>query len=133
MISAEQMQKDLAQFYGSMGYTKFMPGMVMTDGTTYLVKNGCHWLLTAIWSHMKTAMAKDDRCRDMQFWTLQVNLKNNSAVLTCEADSNEVVIKQEIEYTDFPLPEIKIWLETGYWTEKGKEKTGMVAMLPNER
>ena len=38
MISAEQMRKDLAQFYGSMGYTKFMSGMVLTDGTKYLAE-----------------------------------------------------------------------------------------------
>lgn len=56
----------------------------------------------------------------MQFWKLGVDLEKSSAVLTCDRDKGNVVIAQEIEYTDFPLAEVKIWV------------VGKVLMLPGE-
>ena len=69
--------------------------------------------------------------RDMQFWTLSV--KDNSAALICERDEGDIVIRQNIEYTDFPLPSIRIWLEAGAAIIDGTERSVMVAMLPSER
>lgn len=40
--------------------------------------------------------------REIQFWNLQVK-PDNSAVLTCERDEDDIALTQEIEYTDFPL------------------------------
>jgi hypothetical protein len=48
--------------------------------------------------------------RDIQFWNLSVK-PDHSAVLTCRADSGrKPVITQRIEYTDFDLPEIELWV-----------------------
>ena len=58
-------------------------------------------------------MLRNERLRDIQFWKLKVTEKDGrkSAVLTCRADSGEKpVITQRIEYTDFDLPEIDIWV-----------------------
>jgi DICT domain-containing protein len=66
---------------------------------------------------MTEAMSKDYRIRTMQFWRLTVS--DQSAALVAEADAGEdPFIRQEIEYTDFPLDKIEIW--AGYdgnrWT-----------------
>lgn len=38
---------------------------------------------------------------------------DNSAVLTCERDTDEPMITQEIPFTDFPLAEITLYLCDG--------------------
>ena len=66
--------------------------------------------------------------RDIQFWTLEVTEKDGrrSAVLTCRADSGEKpAITQEIEYTDFDLPKIDLWVEP-------LDENTCVILLPNE-
>ena len=71
---------------------------------------------------------KDERLREFQFWKLTVTDKDGrkSAVLTCRADKGEKpAITQRIEYTDFDLPEIDLWV--GPMDEKH-----FVIMLPSE-
>ena len=93
------------------------PRMVLTDGTKFVADNGgrhgAYWLMDAIASHQPKAL-KNEMLRDIQFWTLAVAEKDGrkSAVLTCRADSGEKpVITQKIEYTDFDLPKIDLWVE----------------------
>jgi len=59
---------------------------------------------------------------DFQIWQLKVTGKK--ATVTCLRDTDDVAFTQEIEYTDFPLSEIKLYCE------RGEE---MTVMLPNER
>jgi hypothetical protein len=48
-------------------------------------------------------------------------------VLTCIPDTGmDPVVTQNFEYTDFDLPELKLWVEPG-----GPEDT-MVILLPDE-
>ena len=128
MLSADQLQSELAQFTGTEAYHRlfiFNRKNVTTDGVKFLVDNGeCYWLLDAISSHQKTAM-KDEMLRDFQIWKLKVN-SDKSAILTCERDTDDVAITQKIPYTDFPLPEITLYFERG-----GEDF--MVLMLTNER
>jgi hypothetical protein len=73
---------------------------------------------------MELAKHPDERIQRMQFWNLKVNA-DKSAVLTCVADSGEPpAVTQQIQWTDFPLPEIQIWIGT-----EGKTK---IALLPSE-
>ena len=159
MKTANEIQNELSQYYGTEGYrfnsiTK-MAGMVYTDGVKAMADLcGAWWLVDAIASHQPKAM-KDPMLRDMQFWTLKripeepepglntlgavLKTKNGgkrkpAAILICERDSGDVAIKQELEYTDFPLDEIKIWLEAGGTSfGDGVQRRVMVAMLPSER
>lgn len=49
--------------------------------------------------------------KDFQFWRLAV--QDNAAVVYCGDGNGEEVVMQKIEYTDFPLDEIKIWVKGG--------------------
>jgi hypothetical protein len=106
----------LDQFTGTEAYHRWsllFPRMVLTDGAKFVADNGgthgAYWLVDAIASHQRTAM-KDPELRDIQFWKLTVK-PDHSAVLTCRADfGREPVITQRIEYTDFDLPEIDLWV-----------------------
>ena len=117
----------VAQFTGTEQYHRFWFGIsLLTDGVAYLAEQaGCHWLLDAIGSYQpELAKHADDRLQCLQFWKLKVN-GDKSAVLTCVADSGEPpAVTQNIEWTDFPLPEIDIWV--------GVEGDRKIALLPSE-
>jgi hypothetical protein len=150
MKTAFEINNGLRNFYGTEKYTRLSPlhgPLVCTDGIVWLAENAdCFWLIDAIASYQPQCK-KDTSLRDIQFWTLTVHPKvevapmtlgavltqkqpkRGMATLICERDAGDVAIKQEIEYTSFPLNEIKIWVEYG---EVGG-KPVMVAMLVSER
>jgi len=113
MKTAAEMNEGLRNFYGTENWYRFsplFPRMLLTDGVKWLADNAeCYWLLDVIGSHQPKAL-KDKKLRDIQFWTLTVH-PDHSATVICERDSGDVAIKQEIENTGFPLPEMKLWVE----------------------
>ena len=117
-----EIEQGLAQFSGTEEYHKFSPlsRLVATDGVKWLAESAeAYWLLDAIASYQQKC-SKDAMLRDFQAWTLTV--KDGTATLKCERDTGDKKpIRQEIEYTDFPLDEVKLYVENG------------VVMLPNER
>jgi hypothetical protein len=133
-LSLKDKQSQLDQFTGTDGYVRWSPlfrRMVLTDGAKFVADNGggngAYWLMDAIASHQPKAL-KNEMLRDIQFWTLEVKEKDGrkSAVLTCRVDSGEKpVITQKIEYTDFDLPKIDLWVEP-------LDENTYVILLPNE-
>jgi len=119
-MSLKDKQAELDQFTGTDGYTRWSPlfrRMVLTDGAKFVAlnggANGAFWLMDAIASHQPKAL-KNEMLREIQFWKLEVKEKNGSksAVLTCRFDSGEKpFITQKIEYTDFDLDKIDLWVE----------------------
>ena len=107
--------ENLNNFHGTENYyTNPMYPFEWTDGVKYLVENGeAYWLLDSIASWQKEPIIKSNQdLRQVQFWKLKVN-SDNSAVLTCERDRDDVVITQKIPFTDFPLEEITLYLCDG--------------------
>jgi hypothetical protein len=112
--------KTLNGFTGTEHYYSYLGGLKLTDGVKFLADNAdSYWLLDAIASYQGAAK-KDPMLREMQFWTLKTDVRKGTAVLTCERDSGNVAFTQEIPFTDFPLPEIKVWVSND------------VALLPSE-
>ncbi len=108
---------DLAQFTGTECYyahwMKSPQGesYKYTDGVHYLAENaggGAYWLLDAIFSYR--------RKEPFQIWELQVatGKSHRSATLTMKEDTDRPIkVTQKIEYTDFPLTDVKLWLING--------------------
>lgn len=118
-IPKVEIESQLAQCIGTEKYHRLSPlhgRLVCTDGVKLMAELcGAFWLIDAIASYR--------RKEEMQFWTLKVS--NNTAVLSMREDSDRPeLVHQEIEYTDFPLDEMKVWVQ-----ESGQY---MVAMLPSE-
>lgn len=110
---------NLSMFIGTEHYYAhiLMPGVCYTDGIKYVAEEGkAYWLVDLIVSGQ---VLNKVRKEDFQVWTLKV--KDNKGSITADDGNGNVIYKQEIEYTDFPLPEIKIYVENG------------VIMLPSER
>lgn len=103
---------DLLQFTGSEHWYRhpLAPSITYTDGARYVAEaGGAYWLLDAIVSHQL-----DPRVRAEQFqvWVLKV-AQDRSAVLICEDGDHNNVTSQAVSFTDFPLPEITLWLTNG--------------------
>jgi len=122
MMDAETLLQNLKHFGGTEQYYKHWLGIQYTDGIKYLAENAqCFWLIDAIASHQPRAN-RIHRLTEFQLWFLHVGnaefIKpkgSNAAVLTCWEDSptpeTKPVIIQQIPFTDFPLSEIKFYLQ----------------------
>lgn len=117
MINASDLQAELAHCHCSETHYKHWLGILYTEGIKTLADQGeCYWLLDAVASYQpKRAIKSNPNLREFQLWLLTVN-ENQSAVLACYEDSPSTcdpVITQDIPSTDFPLPEIKLYVEYG--------------------
>lgn len=116
----------LHQFNGSDYFTKWsplFPKAVLTEGARYLSEAAdAYWLMDAI------ASWQSDRkvhAQDFQVWILRQQA-DQSWTLLCEDGNYNVVAKQEIEFSDFPLSEgITLWAIHN-------ELAGITIMLPSE-
>jgi len=108
-------KEELRQFSGTetwRSWSPLFPKMLLTDGAKYVAdhggESGAYWLMDAIASY-QPQLQKDPQLEAAQFWKLQVR-PDRTATLLCRADSNvEPAVKQEIEFTDFDLPEIELY------------------------
>jgi len=114
------LEEELSQFTGTENYYKSSFGMLnVTDGVHYLRTEGqCYWLIDIIESYQKKIAHKTP----FQVWKLIV--KDNKGLVTCEDGNYNLVIKQEIPYTDFEektgMKEIELYCTNG------------VVLLPSE-
>ncbi len=134
-MDGNELQNGLAQFYGTEHYYgTWMKQVVYTDGIKFLAMNaggGAMWLIDLIESYqpgIKSGKIKSPRkdmdLNDFQVWRLK-KTGPTSAVVECFADDGlKASVRQEIEYTDFPLDEISLYVERG---------EHMTLMLPSER
>ncbi|MEG4210376.1 DUF6876 family protein [Microcoleus sp. S13_B4] len=121
-MDAETLSKNLQHFNGSEQYYKHFLGLLYTDGVKYLAENAeAYWLIDAIVSYQHR-LRKVRSLSEFQLWFLHVGDKHefikpkspNDAVLTCWEDTptpeTKPAIIQQIPYTEFPLPEMKLFL-----------------------
>ena len=110
---------DLGNFTGSeTWYRHWLGKSLYTDGAKYVADRGdAYWLLDEIAINQTRAKVKAE---EFQVWTLKVDLEKRKGVLTCDDGDGNVVFTKRIEFTDFPLPEIKF-----YYTDN-------TILLPNE-
>lgn len=104
--------------------------MLLTDGAFMLAETaGAYWLMDAIASHQGNAAKKGFPHGDTQFWELTVHekpIRGKKAALELRHDAGEpAVIRQLIEYTDFPVGNWKLWVGA-------VDQTNKVIMLPTE-
>ena len=104
---------DLNAFTGSEQWTRhwMARNLIYSEGVAHVAEQAAaYWLLDAIASHevanpeLVAAKAADEGLDYMRFWTLTVNTIQQKAVLECRKDSDQpAVVRQVIEYTDFPF------------------------------
>jgi len=112
---------DLSGFTGCDQWTRHWMNrnLIYSEGMAHVAEHaggGAFWLIDAIASHEGhnpelVALKQADPDFDfLHFWYLHVDTEKHTAVLECGLDSDQpAVVRQEIEYTDFPLPELTIY------------------------
>lgn len=117
------LKDDLAQFTGTENWYRhgLMRNVLYTDGVQYLAeKAGAYWLLDKVATLQLEARI---RAEEFQSWKL-TKLPGDRATLVCTDGGNggpdATLHSEEIEFTDFPLDEITLWVE------------GNVILLPSE-
>lgn len=126
-------QTHLCGFTGTERWHKWsalFPRVLLTDGAHYIAENagenGAYWLMDAIASYQPDLL-RVHSMRSFQLWKLEVDTAKHTAVLSCQEDSDLTpLVTQEIEYTDFDLPELRL-----YCMPSGDGKT-QVILLPSE-
>jgi len=102
-------ESDLHQFTGTEHWYRhgINRNVLFTDGAKYLADaGGAYWLLDEI-----ALIQPCDRkvaAEPFQVWTLSVRA-DRTATLACDDGNGNIVFTKELEFTDFPLDEIKLY------------------------
>jgi hypothetical protein len=102
--------QDLQQFTGSEQFYRWSLAAhcIYTEGVQYVAEQaGAYWLIDAVFSYQGEAAF---RTEPFQVWELAVS--DSRGRLICWDGNNKSVLlaDQDIPFTDFPLPEIKLYL-----------------------
>lgn len=126
-MDKQELIGNLAQFTGTEAYYRYsrlFPKVLLTDGVRWLADAvGAYWLLDVIASHLPAVPA------DEHFVLAVLNTHKEKAkfVLCSDMDDGEPIdvhATQHIEYTDFPLPDFKMYVS--------RSEHGWVVMLASE-
>lgn len=110
-MNSNELKSNLSQFIGTENFHRITSRHILTDDTKYLAENAkCYCLMDAITSHHPKYFHD-------YFAVAELKVKCNSATLTLDYGNGNVFARQYIEYTDFPLNEIKLYcsFDGKYW------------------
>lgn len=115
--------EDLAHFWGTENYYGFspllFPKLYLTDGTKYLAENaGAYWLMDLIGSYLP-------RIKKAGFGSVKLVVRAEEARVTIDDGNGNVIAKQRIGYTDFPLGDITLYVTQ-------EENDSWIIMLTSE-
>ena len=110
-MDKDQLLDELRTFYGTESYYRTGPGLLLTDGVKFLADNAhCYWLLDMVWSYLPVLR----KSRDTFFVVVltKEGVLDPGAIFTIQDDipPNQTYAQQAIEYADFPLDEIVLYL-----------------------
>ena len=106
-------QADLRQFQGTETWYRhpLNKEVLYTEGAQYVAeKAGAYWLLDEIALAQQAIPAV--AAQRFQDWRLTVNA-DYTATLACEDGNCNPVYSKQIEYTDFPLEKVNLWVADG--------------------
>ncbi len=127
MKTASAILSAMAQCTGTSQYYRhgLMPTLLLTDGAKMVADDaGAWWLMDVIMSHLSTNATL--RQEEFQHWRFVRNGDGPHLVSVTDGNEGEPIVTQEVEYSDFPLPEI------GFFVCRDEGLGGWVLMLPSE-
>ena len=113
------LEQELRQFTGTTQHFQHWTGLQYTDGIKYLAQTAkAYWLIDLVASY-QSSFAKHPDLEHFQLWELTT--KDSKGLVSCAKDSGvDPSAQQMINYTDFPLSYIKLYV------------CNRVLMLPSE-
>lgn len=110
-MTPDQLREAPQGFYGTEAYYRTNPGLLVTDGVKFLADTAhCYWLLDMVWSYLPQLRKTDDT-----FFVVVLTkegVREPGAVFSIQDDipPNQTYTTQAVEYSDFPLDEIVLYL-----------------------
>ena len=83
---------------------------ISAAGVIVAEQAGAYWLIDEIAINQTRPKV---RAEEFQVWVLKVDLEKRNGVLSCDDGNGSVVFTKRIEYTDFPLREIRFYCTDG--------------------
>ena len=121
MKTKDEILSELPNFYGTENYHRWsilFRNFVLTDGAKYIAEEcGAYWLMDAIASHLISY-------RDEGFVVAKFAEYGSAWKLQLEDGDDRILARQTIEFTDFPLDEITLYVV--------KQDDLWVVLLPSE-
>ena len=108
-MDKDQLLDELRNFYGTERYYRSNPGLLVTDGVKFLADSaGCYWLLDMVWSYLPVLR----KSRDTFFVVRYAGTTGASGLfaITDDIPAHQTYAAQAVEYSDFPLDEIVLYL-----------------------
>ena len=108
-MDKDQLLDELHNFYCTEHYHRTNPGLLVTDGVKFLADNaGCYWLLDMVWSYLPVLR----KSRDTFFVVRYAGTPGESGLffITDDIPANQTYAAQAVDYSDFPLDEIVLYL-----------------------
>ena len=106
-MTPSELQQNLRQFTGTEAYHHWsilFRNFVMTDGAKFLAEEaGAYWLMDAIASHIKAYNTE-------RFVLAKLHKKSRGWLLRIEDGNDTVLASQKIDFSDFPLDEIDLYV-----------------------
>lgn len=106
-------ESDLTQFTGTDHYYPHGLGNTvihLTDGTKHVAEAaGAYWFFDIILSYQGSKTLKNE---EFQRWKLEKK-ESGGWLVTCDDGNRNILITQEVPYSDFPLNSIKVYLIDG--------------------
>jgi hypothetical protein len=102
---------DLGHFTGSETWYRhaLVRNILYTEGAAHVAEHGgAHWLLDKIATNQ---LQPELQHEEFQCWKLRLDESGPGANLTCDDGNGNIVYRERIRWTDFPLPEISLWFE----------------------
>jgi uncharacterized protein DUF6876 len=104
-----RLESQLRRFTGTQRWFRSSTGLLYTDGIQYLAEHaGAYWLIDVVGSWQPKLVD-----RRFQVWRLSVNLDRTAVVTMVEDDGSPELVRQELEYTDFPLDDFSCYCIDG--------------------
>lgn len=121
MKTKDEILAELPNFYGTENYTRWSAlfrNFVLTDGAKYIAEEcGAYWLMDAIASHLSSY-------RDEGFVVAKFQAIVGGWELGITDGNDNVLAQQDIEFTDFPLDEVTLYVI--------KQDDLWIVLLPSE-
>ena len=140
MMTAPELHSNLRMFQGCEVPTRhgLVRNFFFSEGIVYLREHaGAFWLVDAIASHiaspkLRQHMRENEDFARLHFWHLTDNGKGG-VTLSAQLDTGETpVVTQEIEYSDFPFDESKMFKLYCGLTMIQNETNPILLFLPSE-
>ena len=132
VLTNDRVQEVLSASIGTGAYYRpfFYRNMVYTDGVKYFAEQcQAYWVIDVVNSYMDKVIRNHNKTEETYYF-ISLKVKNNKAKFRIYREVDEkkkTVVRQDIEFTDLPDTEIKLYLQIGQY-----EPLMFVMLTPSE-